>query len=216
MTVHFTDRPDPARADAGIALAATWDTGTPERRRQTLDAIRKAWESREWPHPGLLSYSVHAGEDGTTLLHYSLWTGEQAHQDFVRQGPDAREAGIDAAVPGIERLAPHTYELYRSGFRAEGDTREPGCVVIVEAEFAARTRPGNGTGWTPCSRRSARTPTPPPVASPRTSTSAPTAPGSSTTPNGRAPNTTSPHSPHPVRGSAPRHRCGNASRSTRA
>ncbi|MGW3832333.1 antibiotic biosynthesis monooxygenase [Streptomyces microflavus] len=116
MTVHFTDRPDPARADA--------------------DAIRKAWESREWPHPGLLSYSVHAGEDGTTLLHYSQWTGEQAHQDFVRQGPDARDAGIDAAVPGIESLAPHTYELYRSGFRAEGDTREPGCVVIVEAEFA--------------------------------------------------------------------------------
>ncbi|MER6193019.1 antibiotic biosynthesis monooxygenase [Streptomyces cyaneofuscatus] len=136
MTVQFTDRPDPARDDAGIAKAGTWDVGTPERQRQAVDAIRKAWESREWPHPGLLSYSVYAGEDGRTLLHYSQWAGEQAYQDFVRESRDTRNADIDAAVPGIERLAPHTYELYRSGFRAEGDTREPGCVVIVDVEFA--------------------------------------------------------------------------------
>ncbi|RLV65808.1 Antibiotic biosynthesis monooxygenase [Streptomyces sp. CBMAI 2042] len=136
MTVQFTDRPDPARDDAGIAKVSTWDVGTPERQRQAVDAIRKAWESREWPHPGLLSYSVYAGEDGRTLLHYSQWSGEQAYQDFVREGRDVHNADIDAAVPGIERRAPHTYELYRSGLRAEGDTREPGCVVIVDVEFA--------------------------------------------------------------------------------
>ncbi|MYR92776.1 MULTISPECIES: antibiotic biosynthesis monooxygenase [unclassified Streptomyces] len=136
MTVRFTDRPDPARTDAGIAKASTWDVGTPERQRQAVDAIRKAWESRGWPHPGLLSYSVYTGEDGRTLLHYSQWADEQAYQDFVREGRDARNADIDAAVPGIERLALHTYELYRSALQAEGDTREPGCVVIVDVEFA--------------------------------------------------------------------------------
>ncbi|MER7744748.1 antibiotic biosynthesis monooxygenase [Streptomyces bacillaris] len=134
-TTQFTDRPDPARADAAIAKVSTWDVGTPERQRRAVDAVRTAWEGREWPHPGLLSYSVHAGENGTTLLHYSQWTGEQAYQDFVREGRDTRNADIDAAVPGIERLALHTYELYRSGFRAEGDTREPGCVVVVDVEF---------------------------------------------------------------------------------
>ncbi|MEW1611977.1 MULTISPECIES: antibiotic biosynthesis monooxygenase [unclassified Streptomyces] len=136
MTAQFTDRPDPARSDAGIAKSGTWDVGTPERQRQAVDAIRKAWESRPWPHPGLLSYSVYAGEDGATLLHYSQWTGEQAHQDFVREGRDARDADIDAAVPGIERRGLRTYELYRSGLRPGGDTREPGCVVIVDVEFA--------------------------------------------------------------------------------
>ncbi|MFF6910422.1 antibiotic biosynthesis monooxygenase [Streptomyces sp. NPDC012389] len=136
MTVRFTDRPDPARTDAGIAKASTWDVGTPERQRQAVDAIRKAWESRGWPHPGLLSYSVYTGEDGRTLLHYSQWADERAYQDFVREGRDARNADIDAAVPRIERLALHTYELYRSALQAEGDTREPGCVVIVDVEFA--------------------------------------------------------------------------------
>ncbi|MEW2069202.1 antibiotic biosynthesis monooxygenase [Streptomyces sp. NPDC007346] len=136
MTVQFTDRPDPARNDAGIAKASTWDVGTPERQRQAVDAIREAWGSREWPHPGLLSYSVYTGEDGATLLHYSQWTGEQAYQDFVREGRDARNADIDAAVPGVERLGLHTYELYRSGLQPEGDTRVPGCVVIVDVEFA--------------------------------------------------------------------------------
>ncbi|MEU3053328.1 antibiotic biosynthesis monooxygenase [Streptomyces griseus] len=135
MTTHFTDRPDPARTDARIAKVSTWNVGTPQRQREAVDAIRKTWESREWPHPGLLSYSVHAGEDGATLLHYSQWTGEQAFQEYVREVRDGRNAEIDAAVPGIERVALHTYELYRSGLRAEGDTRETGCVVIVDVEF---------------------------------------------------------------------------------
>ncbi|WP_405191179.1 antibiotic biosynthesis monooxygenase [Streptomyces anulatus] len=135
MTKHFTDRPDPARDDARLAKVSTWNVGTQRRQEEAVDAIRKAWESREWPHPGLLSYSVWAGEDGATLLHYSQWTGEQDYQDFVREGRDIRNAEIDAAVPGIERLELHTYELYRSGLRAAGDTREAGCLVIVEAEF---------------------------------------------------------------------------------
>ncbi|MDX5576041.1 MULTISPECIES: antibiotic biosynthesis monooxygenase [Streptomyces] len=135
MATHLADRPDPARTDARIAKVSTWNVGTPQRQREAVDAIRKTWESRAWPHPGLLSYSVHAGEDGATLLHYSQWTGEQAFQDFVREVRDGRNAEIDAAVPGIERLALHTYELYRSGLRAEDDTRETGCVVIVDVEF---------------------------------------------------------------------------------
>ncbi|MFD3975531.1 antibiotic biosynthesis monooxygenase [Streptomyces cyaneofuscatus] len=136
MTAQFTDRPDLARDDAGIVKVSMWDVGTPERQRQAVDAIRKTWRSREWPHPGLLSYSVHTGEDGRTLLHYSQWAGEQAYQDFFRDGRDTRNADIDAAVPGVERLSLHTYELYRSVLRAEGDTRAPGCVVIVDLEFA--------------------------------------------------------------------------------
>lgn len=135
MTTHFTDRPDPARTDARLAKASTWNVGTQRRQREAVDAIRKAWESREWPHSGLLSYSVYAGEDGATLLHYSQWTGEQAYQDFVGESRDIRNDEIDAAVPGIERLGLRTYELYRSGLRAAGDTRETGCLVIVDVEF---------------------------------------------------------------------------------
>ncbi|MFI7362724.1 antibiotic biosynthesis monooxygenase [Streptomyces sp. NPDC050149] len=132
MTVEFVSRPDVTRADAGLVKASTWDAGTPERRRQTVEAIRAAWGTRRWPHPGLLSYSVYTGEDDGTLFHYSQWTGEESYRDFVRDGRDVRNAEIDAAVPGIERLGLHTYELYRS---SSPGGREPGCVVVVDVEF---------------------------------------------------------------------------------
>ncbi|MGW2178720.1 antibiotic biosynthesis monooxygenase [Streptomyces sp. NPDC001732] len=135
MSVHFESRPDLARNDVGLVKASTWDVGTPERLRRTVEAIRRAWAGRDWPHPGLLSYTVHAGEDGKTLFHYSQWSDEQAYQDFFRHGRDERNAEIDAAVPGIRRLGLHTYELYRSGTAVEGDEREPGCVAIVDVEF---------------------------------------------------------------------------------
>ncbi|MFG2674250.1 antibiotic biosynthesis monooxygenase [Streptomyces sp. NPDC048445] len=140
MSGEFVTRPDFTRADAGIVKVSTWDAGTPERQGQTVEAIREAWDSREWPHPGLLSYSVGAGEDGRTLLHYSQWSDEQSYQDFVRTGRDDRNADIDAAVPGIERLGPHTYELYRSSSLGGSDTREPGCVVTVDVEFEGADR----------------------------------------------------------------------------
>ncbi|WP_329593171.1 antibiotic biosynthesis monooxygenase [Streptomyces sp. NBC_01005] len=135
MSVQFQSRPDLARNDVGLVKASTWDVSTPERMRRTVEAVREAWDSRDWPHPGLLSYTVHAGEDGKTLFHYSQWSGEQAYQDFFRNGRDERNADIDAAVPGIRRLGLHTLELYRSAFRPEGDGGEPGCVVIVDVEF---------------------------------------------------------------------------------
>lgn len=135
MSAEFVSRPDFTRADAGLVKAGTWDVGTSERQRQAVEAIREAWGSREWPHPGLLSYTVNAGEDGRTLFHYAQWSDEESYQAFVRGGRDARDADVDAAVPGIERLGPHTYELYRSSSLDGPAAREPGCVVTVDVEF---------------------------------------------------------------------------------
>ncbi|MEU5895378.1 antibiotic biosynthesis monooxygenase [Streptomyces venezuelae] len=128
--------PDPARADGGLTFISTWSTGSPERLRATLDAIAKAWEARPWPHEGLLSYTVYAGADGSTVLHYSQWRDEEAYQDFfagVGNGRDARNAEIDAAVPGIERLGLNKTRLYRSW--EGGDGGEPDTVVIGLTDF---------------------------------------------------------------------------------
>ncbi|AZM57521.1 antibiotic biosynthesis monooxygenase [Streptomyces sp. WAC 01529] len=131
--------PDPARPDAGLAFISTWSTGSPERQRATLDAIARAWESRPWPHEGLLSYTVYAGSDGSTVLHHSHWRDEEAHREFsagARNGRDARNADIDAAVPGIERLGLSRTRLYRSWHAASGgERREPGAIVIVKVPF---------------------------------------------------------------------------------
>ncbi|MEU5976716.1 antibiotic biosynthesis monooxygenase [Streptomyces sp. NPDC047315] len=143
MPVHANEvvvrpdaRPDIARDGVGLVKVSTWDVGTPERQRAAIEAIGAAWRKRSWPDLGLLSYTVHVGNDGRTLLHYSQWTGEDAYQQFFSEGfRDERNAEIDAAVPGIRRLGLHSYELYRGGRGNPGDLRVPGCVVIVEVEF---------------------------------------------------------------------------------
>ncbi|WP_306322599.1 antibiotic biosynthesis monooxygenase [Streptomyces sp. CC224E] len=64
-------RSELVRPDAGLAFLSTWDVGDPKRQRAVLDAIAHTWETRPWPHAGLLSYSVYAGDDGATLMHHS-------------------------------------------------------------------------------------------------------------------------------------------------
>ncbi|MER6095664.1 antibiotic biosynthesis monooxygenase [Streptomyces sp. NPDC001728] len=134
---HPDARPDLHRPGVGAVLASTWRVGTPERQRAAVEAIRGAWESREWPDPGLLSYTVYIGTDGDTLMHYSQWTGERAYEDFVRTHRDERNAEIDAAVPGIERVVLHRYAPpYRSAVLGEESAGAlPGAVAVVEVDF---------------------------------------------------------------------------------
>lgn len=130
-----TTLPDPARPDAAVQMFSTWRTGTPERRRAAVDAIAATWEKRSWPTPDLLSYNVYAAsDDDDTLLHYSQWTSEAAYHAFVGTHREDRNAEIDAAVPGIERVGINSYEPYRRSELA-GATGVPGCVVIVDVEF---------------------------------------------------------------------------------
>jgi quinol monooxygenase YgiN len=145
ITAYGTDaRPDLTRPGVGVVKASTWRVGTPERQRATVDAIATAWRSRDWPFGGLLSYTVHTGEDGDTLFHYSQWRDEAAYREFFARHRDDRNDEIDAAVPGIERVGIASYELYRRRAPAADGRRVPGCVVIVDVEFdgpdAARQR----------------------------------------------------------------------------
>lgn len=134
MTVRTAHHPDPTREEAGATLFSTWRLPSPARRRAALDAIAAVWERDPWPSGGLLGYWVYEGEDGRTLLHHSQWRSEDAFESFVRSHRQARVDEIDAAAPGIERVALHRYRRYRSaGLPGEG--RVPGCFVTVDVEF---------------------------------------------------------------------------------
>ncbi|MFE7777559.1 antibiotic biosynthesis monooxygenase [Streptomyces sp. NPDC057445] len=147
MSVRMSTVPDLARSDVGAVRISSWRVGTPERQKAAVEAMAAAWQRGDWPDPGLLSYSVYTSNDGETLLHYTQWASDEAFEEFLRTRRAFKEtwnAEVDAAVPGIERLGLHAYELYRSGGRRGSDDRTPGCVVIVEVEFdgpdAARQR----------------------------------------------------------------------------
>ncbi|MFE9775947.1 antibiotic biosynthesis monooxygenase [Streptomyces sp. NPDC005931] len=140
MTRRSSEYPVPGD---GVALFSTWRVGTPERQRDAVEAIGRAWERRAWPGGGLLGYDVYVGEDGETLLHYSRWASEQAFEAFGKTHRQERVDEIDTAVPGIERVALHRYRHYRSTERRGG---RPGCVVIVDVEFDGAD-PGRQRAW---------------------------------------------------------------------
>ncbi|WP_409472812.1 antibiotic biosynthesis monooxygenase [Streptomyces sp. HC307] len=135
MTRRTDVHPDLTRPDAGALFFSTWQVGTPERQRQTVEAIARTWERRPWPAPDLLGYYVYTGHDGTTLLHYSQWASEQAYEAFAKTHRQERVDEIDTAVPGIERLGLGRYRHYRSGTREDRAASVPRCIVIVDIEF---------------------------------------------------------------------------------
>jgi hypothetical protein len=104
----------------------------PERQRATVEAFVAAWEGEPWPR-GLISVNLLASTDGSTLLNYAQWTGEEAYHAFARTLRPLRVEGINRAVPGTTRGGPVHYRLYRSAVR--DDAPLPGCVVTVSVEF---------------------------------------------------------------------------------
>lgn len=143
MTRRTDAHPQLTRPDALAPFFSTWRVGTPERQRQTVDAIARTWERRPWPADDLRGYHVYTGHDGSTLLHHSQWANEQAYETFVldptaaspRSHRQERVDEIDTAVPGIERLGLGRYRRHRSLTREDGAAPVPGCVVIVDVEF---------------------------------------------------------------------------------
>ncbi|GAA3966054.1 antibiotic biosynthesis monooxygenase [Streptomyces marokkonensis] len=128
--------PELVRPDVQAPFFSTWRVGTPERQRQTVDAIARTWERRPWPADDLLGYHVYTGHDGSTLLHHSQWASEPAYESFVKAHRQERVDEIDTAVPGIERVRLDRYRRYRSRTRETGGTAPvPGCVVVVDVEF---------------------------------------------------------------------------------
>ncbi|MFF9894028.1 antibiotic biosynthesis monooxygenase [Streptomyces longispororuber] len=139
---RLTAPPAPLAGDAGLTFFSTWRMGTPERQKAAVDAIARAWESRPWPHEGLLSYSVYEGVDGSTLMHHSQWRDEQAYQDYFARGRDERNAEVDAAVPGVERVGLTKTRHHRSVAAGAVGGGAPRVYTTVELDApAAGDRP---------------------------------------------------------------------------
>ncbi|MEU3272495.1 NAD(P)H-binding protein [Saccharomonospora sp. NPDC006951] len=139
LSAHRTDftipLPVATLPDAEVVIMTTWTVQGKQQQLAAADAAMAAWDSVAWPE-GLLHYSVLLGTDGTSLLHYSQWSGEHAIDLFQRTDPPARVEGILAAVPGIRRNGGARYTRYRSQGRA--NPQHVGCVAVVSFETANR------------------------------------------------------------------------------
>ncbi|MEV5428671.1 hypothetical protein [Streptomyces sp. NPDC052701] len=135
MTRRTTEHPDLTDARVLAPFFSTWRVGTPERQRETVEAIGRTWERRPWPTDDLAGYHIYAGHDGSTLMHYSQWRSEQGYESFVKAHRQERVDEIDTAVPGIERVRIDRYRRYRSRERAVDDARVPGLIMAVRIDF---------------------------------------------------------------------------------
>ncbi|MCI0391823.1 MAG: antibiotic biosynthesis monooxygenase [Acidobacteria bacterium] len=124
--------PDVTRPDVGTVSVIEWKVGIPERQQAFAEAFIGAWEGTPWPQ-GMLSANLLLSTDGSTVLNYAQWSGDDAYHEFARTHLQSRFEQIDRAVPEMNRSGPVNYRLYRSGVRPDAPT--PGCIVIVSVEF---------------------------------------------------------------------------------
>jgi quinol monooxygenase YgiN len=123
--------PNITRPDARFVLISQWQVAGSQLQRKAVDAAMQVWERFAWPE-GLLSYACYLGTDNQTILHYSQWSHEEAHRQFLRNDPPERLRLITEAVP-IARTGIDAFRLYRS---IVADTpAKPGCIVIVREAF---------------------------------------------------------------------------------
>ena len=109
------------RPDVEIAVVNQWNVTDPQRQRDLVEASSNAWQ-RTPRRRGLVSLNFFLSTDGQSVLSYDQWDSEAAYQRWVETHYNLMDA---QSV---------TYRLYRSAAR-DGDTRIPGCVVIVSVEF---------------------------------------------------------------------------------
>ncbi|MFD9814354.1 antibiotic biosynthesis monooxygenase [Streptomyces sp. NPDC059080] len=120
--------PDVRRADAATALISSWIVPDPAVQAAAADAVLAAWEAQERPD-AMLSLTVFLGLDGTEVLHYAQWTGDEAHREWARAHRPAALAPVDAAIPGIRRPGLVRYRLDRSHVPEGASDRPPGLLV---------------------------------------------------------------------------------------
>lgn len=128
------------RTDAELVVVGDWEVDAPQRHTAAVDAAADQWAFMPWPN-GLLSHTAYAGEDGSSVLHYSQAAKQEGFDNFAR-AKDEWLHGIDAAVSGITRLGARAYQ--RKGSVRTGQSGHPGCIAVVT--FATDST-GTATGW---------------------------------------------------------------------
>ena len=134
VTVQPDSRPDLTRAGVGLVKRPPGTSAPPSGSGPPSRPSPRPGRAGTGPVPDCSRTASASArtEDAPPLLAVE---DEDAYQEFLRAYRDDRNEEIDAAVPGIQRLGPRSYELYRSGGLGTDDRRIPGCVVIVDVEF---------------------------------------------------------------------------------
>ncbi|GGR49435.1 antibiotic biosynthesis monooxygenase [Streptomyces netropsis] len=144
-TTPRLELPRIGRPDAGTHLVSEWIVGSAEGSRTAADMALAEWSENKGRGPdgdtdGSLALHIFLNTDGSSLLHYSQWTSDEAHLAWARNRRDGMIGKLDEVVPGIERPGLHRTRVYRS--ITADTTLTPGLIVLatVDADTPERQR----------------------------------------------------------------------------
>ncbi|MEU2512656.1 antibiotic biosynthesis monooxygenase [Streptomyces syringium] len=146
-TTPRLELPRVGRPDAGTHLVSEWIVGSAEGSRTAADMTLAAWSDNMGRGPGgdadgSLALHIFLNTDGSSLLHYSQWTSDEAHLAWARSRRDGVISKLDEVVPGIERPGLHRTHVYRS---ITGDASlTPRLIVLATVDA---TGPESQRSW---------------------------------------------------------------------
>ncbi|MFI8944503.1 antibiotic biosynthesis monooxygenase [Streptomyces syringium] len=144
-TTPRLELPHVGRPDAGTHLVSEWIVGSAEGSRTAADMALAEWSDNMGRGPdggsdGSLALHIFLNTDGSSLLHYSQWTSDEAHLAWAHARRDGMIGKLDAVVPGIERPGLHRTHVYRSITADTSLTRRLIVLATVDATGPERQR----------------------------------------------------------------------------
>ncbi len=148
---HPHARPDLYRPGVGAVLVSTWRVGTPSGSGPPSRPSAGPGRAGSGPTRDCSRTASTPERTGTRCCTTRSGRGG-VYEDFVRTHRDDRNAEIDAAVPGIERVVLHRYAPPRPA-GAPGPDALPGAVPVVPVvPVVSVVESGAGTPWPPAGR----------------------------------------------------------------
>ncbi|GAA3932573.1 hypothetical protein GCM10023085_12390 [Actinomadura viridis] len=121
---------DPPAPGCLVVVRVEFDGPDEERQRRWIDTVFGALASETALHPGGISGHFHTSADGTRVLNYAEWTGEDAHRDALeRSGQGTVGASPEwrkvTEFPGVKASGVTRYHLVRGLSRREEPLDSP-------------------------------------------------------------------------------------------
>ena len=96
----------------GCIAIPVFETAGPERQRHFVEELFALTEDSEHGPAGLISVHLHLTDDGTRVVNYAEWTGEQAPVEVVgAQEGDHIRRRISGGIPGVRSAGYRRWQL---------------------------------------------------------------------------------------------------------
>ncbi|WP_406456030.1 antibiotic biosynthesis monooxygenase [Streptomyces sp. NBC_00876] len=97
----------------GAVVVATFDVDGAERQERIVESVAKAvTEAPPAQREGMIGAHFHTATDGSRVLNYAEWTGDEAHLAFLDGAARAATLRATGATPGVRPIGFRRFHLH--------------------------------------------------------------------------------------------------------